>query len=102
MKNQADSSNHVDLLFATEQFATIDRNDLSNTTGGDAAGDVYNAIKHSPAVQRLSQDGQDVGGRLETTGRDLKNGNIGGAIKNGVGTLIDGAKLFGDVFFPHL
>ena len=75
----------------TIEFQTIDRDQLSTTTGGDFA---------SRYVNNLKQDGLDVWHRAQATASDLKSHNWGGAAKNFGGELLDEVGTIGDAIAP--
>jgi hypothetical protein len=75
----------------TLEFQTIDRDQLSTTTGGDFA---------SRYINNLKQDGLDVWHRAQATASDLKAHNWGGAAKNFGGELLDEVGTIGDAIAP--
>jgi len=73
------------------EFPTIDRDQLSATTGGDFA---------SRYVNNLKQDGLDVWHRAQATAGDLKAHRWGSAAKNFGGELLDEVGTIGDAIAP--
>jgi len=70
---------------------TIDRDQLSTTTGGDFA---------SKYVNNLKQDAKDWWNREKSTAADLKAHHWGSAAKNFGGVLLDEVGAVGDAIAP--
>jgi hypothetical protein len=75
----------------TPSFPTIDRDQLSTTTGGDFA---------SKYVNNLKQDAKDWWNREKATASDLKAHHWGSAAKNFGGVLLDEVGAVGDAIAP--
>jgi hypothetical protein len=72
-------------------LSTIDRDQLSTTTGGDFA---------SKYVNNLKQDAKDWWNREKSTASDLKAHHWGSAAKNFGGVLLDEVGAVGDAIAP--